>query len=309
MAGNQHQHISSSLALTLKENMSTNSGRQLVYCLALFAFPVAVAFQDVWPVQQRHVAAFSGSGGRRGQTKLESMPILDDWKILPSGRVEGKVINHPDIEDGWVISTSPLKTNMDGTGQNEVINVETLSGSQYLLRTPNRVEYSDEAIYDKDMSARFFPTPSPGEMQMGVAATGLRDRPAPAENEADYAEPPKQEKMSEAKKLMQQVKDSGIAGVISYALWEFGFWTVSVPVCIFAYKQVTGHWPDFSNEEDLKKLGAEAFAFVNVARFAVPLRIGLALSTTPWIQKKIVDRFQQEESSSSSLEEETVINQ
>ena len=41
----------------------------------------------------------------------------------------------------------------------------------------------------------------------------------------------------------------------------------------------------------MAKLGAEAFAFVNVARFAVPLRIGLALSTVPWVQANIVDRF------------------
>jgi hypothetical protein len=54
---------------------------------------------------------------------------------------------------------------------------------------------------------------------------------------------------------------------------------------------VTGHWPDFSNGEDLQKLGAEAFAFVNFARFAVPLRIGLALSTTPWIDQNIVRRL------------------
>ena len=100
-----------------------------------------------------------------------------------------------------------------------------------------------------------------------------------------------EEGLSETKKLMKQVKDAGIAGVISYALWELGFWTVSVPVCIFAYRSVTGHWPDFSNPDDVKQLGAEAFAFVNVARFAVPLRIGLALGTTPWIQTNIVDRF------------------
>ena len=54
--------------------------------------------------------------------------------------------------------------------------------------------------------------------------------------------------------------------------------------------QVTGHWPDFSNQDDLAKLGAEAFAFVNVARFAIPLRIGLALSTTPWVRSNIVDK-------------------
>jgi len=46
------------------------------------------------------------------------------------------------------------------------------------------------------------------------------------------------------------------------------------------------------NSRILQNLGAEAFASVNFARFAVPLRIGLALSTTPWIRKNIVDRFQ-----------------
>lgn len=100
-----------------------------------------------------------------------------------------------------------------------------------------------------------------------------------------------EEKLSGTQKTMQQVKDAGLAGVISYAIWETGFWIAAVPVCIFGYREVTGHWPDFQNQEDLAKLGAEAFAFVNFARFAVPLRIGLALSTTPWIQENIVDRF------------------
>jgi hypothetical protein len=54
---------------------------------------------------------------------------------------------------------------------------------------------------------------------------------------------------------------------------------------------VTGHWPDYSNQEDLAKLGAEAFAFVNVARFAIPLRIGLALSTTPWVRDNVVQKI------------------
>ena len=30
---------------------------------------------------------------------------------------------------------------------------------------------------------------------------------------------------------------------------------------------------------------------MNVARFAVPLRIGLALSTTGWVQENVLDRF------------------
>ena len=52
-----------------------------------------------------------------------------------------------------------------------------------------------------------------------------------------------------------------------------------------------GHWPDFANQDDLAQLGAEAFAFVNLARFAVPLRIGLALGTTPWVKENIVDNI------------------
>lgn len=104
-----------------------------------------------------------------------------------------------------------------------------------------------------------------------------------------------EEEMSESKKLLKKIKESGTAGVISYALWELGFWALSVPVCIYAYYKLVGHMPDFSNQEDLAKLGGEAFAFVNFARFAVPLRIGLALSTTPWIQENIVDSFLKKE--------------
>mmetsp|Transcript_24452 Transcript_24452/g.57503 ORF Transcript_24452/g.57503 Transcript_24452/m.57503 type:complete len:291 (-) Transcript_24452:85-957(-) len=91
--------------------------------------------------------------------------------------------------------------------------------------------------------------------------------------------------------LMGKIKESGVAGVMSYALWELAFWTVSVPVCVLGYKEVTGHWPDLQKTDDVSKLGAEAFAFVNFARFAVPLRIGLALSTTAWIQENIVDVY------------------
>ena len=117
------------------------------------------------------------------------------------------------------------------------------------------------------------------------------------------------QEMSETQKLMQQVKDAGVAGVVSYALWELGFWTISVPVCVFGYRELTGHWPDFANAEDMQKLGAEAFAFVNFARFAVPLRIGLALGTTPWIQENIIDRFSSSETENQKEEETSMEKQ
>jgi hypothetical protein len=194
---------------------------------------------------------------------LNAAPILEDWKVLEDGRLEGKVKDHPDYEDGSIISTSPSSNK---AVDNAV--VETITGSKYQLQKQS--VYSNTTDKDKF----FFPIPS-----------------SESDISSDLQQVLVEEEKSETAKLMQQVKDAGIAGVISYALWELGFWTISVPVCIAAYQQVTGYWPDFTNTDDLQKLGAEAFAFVNVARFAVPLRIGLALSTTPWIQKNIVDRF------------------
>ena len=44
----------------------------------------------------------------------------------------------------------------------------------------------------------------------------------------------------------------------------------------------------------MQKVGAEAFAFVNFARLAVPLRIGLAVSTTPWIEENVVKKIRKE---------------
>lgn len=100
-----------------------------------------------------------------------------------------------------------------------------------------------------------------------------------------------EEKPNQAQELMQKVKDAGLAGIISYMFWELAFWGFSAPWGILGFRQLTGHWPDFDNGDDVKQLGAGAFAFVNVARFAVPLRIGLALSTVPWVQSNIVERL------------------
>mmetsp|Transcript_3069 Transcript_3069/g.4136 ORF Transcript_3069/g.4136 Transcript_3069/m.4136 type:complete len:185 (+) Transcript_3069:172-726(+) len=104
-----------------------------------------------------------------------------------------------------------------------------------------------------------------------------------------------EEEKSETKKLLEKIKASGKAGVISYALWELVFWFVSIPIAVLGYLNVAGHWPDFSNSDDVAGVGAEAFAFVNFARFAVPLRIGLALSSVGFVQENVVDRFFPEE--------------
>jgi hypothetical protein len=123
------------------------------------------------------------------------------------------------------------------------------------------------------------------QLQRDLDALGLRgaDRTLLTSAEPQSDEP-------SVKQLLQRIKDAGVAGAVSYAGWELLFWVASVPVCFVAFYGVSGHFPDFSNQDDVAALGAEAFAFVNVARFAVPLRIGLALSTAPWVQANVIDR-------------------
>lgn len=108
----------------------------------------------------------------------------------------------------------------------------------------------------------------------------------------------KQDKNDQVKKqntktqqLMEQIKEAGLAGIISYGFWEVAFWSASVPVVLVSYHQLTGHWPDLSDKQEVAKLSAQAFVYVNFSRLAVPLRIGLALSTTPWVQRHVVNRF------------------
>jgi len=65
------------------------------------------------------------------------VPIVDDWKILKSGELVGCVKNHPVIENGDVIRTSPLqKTN--GVAERSI--VQTISGSKYKLGTPSAAQ-------------------------------------------------------------------------------------------------------------------------------------------------------------------------
>ena len=127
-----------------------------------------------------------------------------------------------------------------------------------------------------------------------LAATGRALRVQLAEQVKDKKKvdvPDECEVEPEEKNMLAQIKDAGIAGAISYAAWELAFWGFSVPVALFAYYEIAGHLPDFNNPEDLEKLGAEAFAFVNLARFAVPARLALALSTTPWIKENVVEKY------------------
>ena len=90
-------------------------------------------------------------------------------------------------------------------------------------------ESSEEMSSDGDSSPK-------GE---DTFATGNGDKNEDPDIDAMMSEE-SSDKQGEEENLMQQIKDSGTAGVISYAAWELAFWTVSVPVCVLGYQQVTG---------------------------------------------------------------------
>merc|ERR1719384_2131644 len=90
---------------------------------------------------------------------------------------------------------------------------------------------------------------------------------------------------------MNKIKELGIAGTVSFVLWEWAFWIIGGGGAVAAYYYANGPFPDFNNKEELAVAGGEAFAFINLARLAVPVRIGLAISTAPWCDENIVQRF------------------
>ena len=207
-------------------------------------------------------------------TQLRStfVPFLDEWKVLPDGRIEGKVSNHPAIENGSIISTSPLSVSR-GT-----------------------IALSSSSPYNGQLQQQQQQQQAVGIGTIVETCTGSKYQLLnPAFASTVQGDSSQDDASDETNNLLKQIKDAGLAGAISYALWEAGFWAISITGCIIAYKQFTGHWPDISNSDDVQKLGAEAFVFTNIARFAVPLRIGLALSTAPFVQTNIVDRFNNEE--------------
>jgi hypothetical protein len=70
--------------------------------------------------------------GGRAVTKLD-VTTLEQWQILDNGSVVGSVKGHPTLNDGDIITTSPLSN--PGNIRSEAV-VSTLTGSQYMLGNP-----------------------------------------------------------------------------------------------------------------------------------------------------------------------------
>jgi len=90
----------------------------------------------------------------------------------------------------------------------------------------------------------------------------------------------------------QQIKKFGAAGTLAYILTELAFWVVAFPVAFTTYYQTFGHWPDFINvPDDRTAVLGFIFAGANIARLAVPLRLGAAFALVPWVEENVVKKF------------------
>ena len=92
----------------------------IVVVLSAAAFSQSSAF---------HASSFAS---RTFPTRL-SVTTLEDWQLLDNGSVVGSVRGHPQLNDGDVITTSPLANPAEAGASTTVA---TMSGSQYMLGTP-----------------------------------------------------------------------------------------------------------------------------------------------------------------------------
>lgn len=98
---------------------------------------------------------------------------------------------------------------------------------------------SETSVIEEESSAEISSDGDSSPKGEDTFATGNGDKNEDPDIDAMMSEESSDEQ-GEEENLMQQIKDSGTAGVISYAAWELAFWTVSVPVCVLGYQQVTG---------------------------------------------------------------------
>ena len=111
-----------------------------------------------------------------------SVPVLDRWKVLPSGSLVGTVKDHPYIDDGDVITTSPVT---DPSAAREQGIVETASGSQYRLLTPLRPPPS--LASSAAVAAMEDPRSGLSAYEAAMAASGALP-PTPSSSESSQAE-------------------------------------------------------------------------------------------------------------------------
>ena len=88
------------------------------------------------------------------------------------------------------------------------------------------------------------------------------------------------------------IKKYGVSGTLAYIITELAFWVVAFPLAATTYYESFGHWPDVLNApDDRTAVLGFIFAGANIARLAVPLRLGAAFALVPWVDENLVKKF------------------
>jgi len=114
---------------------------------------------------------------RRAVATSTSLDIttLDEWQLLDNGNIVGSVRGHPTLNDGDIITTSPL-SRPDSARSNNL--VATLTGSQYQLGLPMQLKASgapaEEPGFGRSIFVKGAGTASlfAGGIALGVGLTG-----------------------------------------------------------------------------------------------------------------------------------------
>ena len=74
----------------------------------------------------------------------------------------------------------------------------------------------------------------------GPVASGLRMVETETKDKAGAkpADVPDECEVPPEKNMLKQIKDLGAAGAVSYALWELGFWAMSIPIGEFGFYEM-----------------------------------------------------------------------
>eukprot|EP00549_Striatella_unipunctata_P001048 CAMPEP_0118685568 /NCGR_PEP_ID=MMETSP0800-20121206/7321_1 /TAXON_ID=210618 ORGANISM="Striatella unipunctata, Strain CCMP2910" /NCGR_SAMPLE_ID=MMETSP0800 /ASSEMBLY_ACC=CAM_ASM_000638 /LENGTH=533 /DNA_ID=CAMNT_0006582499 /DNA_START=205 /DNA_END=1806 /DNA_ORIENTATION=- len=112
-------------AATLKKNSNNNNNN---------VFNKRLATTSTTTSTTSTTTTSSSSSSFSSSTALynSKIPTLENWKVTRNGGITGYVANHPTLDDGDLITTSPL-ANPDSSAANEGKIVMTESGSKYRL--------------------------------------------------------------------------------------------------------------------------------------------------------------------------------
>lgn len=135
-----------------------------------FSLVLAVIDVDAFTSQIPTNARRTSTGIASTKTSLCAIS-LDDWQILENGSVVGSVKNHPNLNDGDIITTSPL-SRPDTARSNNI--VATLTGSQYQLGAPLMGGASAEPGFGRSKFVKGVGAASlfAGGVALGVQLTG-----------------------------------------------------------------------------------------------------------------------------------------